>query len=335
MKIRKSVWFVAFTAVVFMLFSISMASTTTTDHKYFVNGKTVDTAKYGDVYIYKDYVFLPATAIVEGMGDKVSLNKSNSTVTFTQKNGTITDLQINKLKGTQNGKTVYVHTKSNGKTQVQSGLKPVFIDNQVYLPFDAYTQLFGYKTDLKEVKDDVFYAQVGKVTDVKYEEKAKAVEKKVEKKVAAPTKSTKLTKDPKTNAEILGKHYGYDDYGFSEYTNPEDSFGSAVLYSKQWTPMLMTTTGEGFEAVLQLDYWMEDSPQVTKDTLTFFLGEKDGKLIYDKLAQLQNGKKDSKYIDKRVKIGKRIVEIDDRPSNVVIFIGKENTKYDNNWNVIK
>lgn len=334
MKIRKSVWFVAFTAVVFMLFSISMASTTT-DHKYFVNGKTVDTAKYGDVYIYKDYVFLPATAIVEGMGDKVSLNKSNSTVTFTQKDGTITDLQINKLKGTQNGKTVYVHTKTNGKTQVQSGLKPVFIDNQVYLPYDAYTQLFGYATDLKEVKDGVFYAQVGKVTDVKYEEKAKVVDKKVEKKTdvkaPAPTNSKKLTKDAKTNAEILGKHYGYTKNGYDKYRD----LGSAILYDNDGDAALMTTTGHGLEGTLQINYWTNESSLLTKDTLIFFLGEKDGKLIHDKVVQLQNGKKDSKYIDKRVTIGKRLVTISDRPTHVMIIIGKENTKYANNWAPIK
>ena len=165
---------------------------------------------------------------------------------------------------------------------------------------------------------------------VKYETPSKSKLEQV--KVIKDNIKSTLTTSAEKNVEILGMEYGYDKVNYQS----EFDIGTAILYSKQNTAILMTSTGDDLDARIQINYWnVENTSEVTKNTLKFVLGDKDGAWIYDLLNKGYKGQNIDKYLDKKLLVGKRQVELSNRPNHLVVYIGKENVKYDEKWNVIK
>lgn len=277
-----------------------VSGNTKTVQLLYVNGKKIEydaifeiPAKYSHLTpdqwlaISERNIYLPIQPIVEGMGDSFSTNEYKSYIEVQQKDGTIVKLQTGKETAYINGVEKAAH--SNGVTSKNVG-------GISYLPYDSFKSLFGYDVVLDRTHGSVF--MVGGKVDYSEEIKVKPLEYKTGdprllkrhlllKEWEIPTIKSRATSDKKLNANILINELGMH----SRYYDDNDVIGYYPDgYNKYSSPsMFVSNNDERFEITIRLNAWdgsyvsLRSTPYVLREILIFYLGEKDGKSLFNEI----------------------------------------------------
>lgn len=282
-----------------------------TPHELYVNGRIVNT-KQGTPAVRRDVLYVPAKAIVEGMGDKYEWNDSTRTATITKSDGTKINIKNGKSIIDISGKTVPLETKVVNEVKVPLDTKTFMSRKIFYVPLSFVKDHLDYPVTIEQVggKTNIYVGKLPEMAESKPNSTSTPNETqkptpKPDNTSTTPTSSetSKPTETPTGTGEIskaqIEKNIDWmvENLGFQKTTSTSAMYNPINKSIHGSVISVGTDTDDIFEAIIMFKGWKPDKylPEnekvrpIAKELFNFYFPN-EGDKFFELVDSLYDGK---------------------------------------------